>query len=125
MTPSGQSLDGIDDDEVRYTALRHPLGGARERLVRRDRDGRPHRRATRALLVERADGRCGDEVEVRDDAPQQARVRGVIGHDHAVHPFVAHERGNSPQRRLRRATDEPMVHRVSDLELGFRGTPRL
>ena len=107
-TPIGRSP--VDHDQMRGVVLGHQLGSALERLARRHGHNRRRRRPAGGLLVEIADRRGGDEVEVGDDSPGRPGFAATALDDDAVDVLARHRRGDLRQQRLAFAREDAAVH---------------
>jgi hypothetical protein len=91
------------------------LGGATERLVRRNHHQRGDRGATRAPLVE--DRPRGHEVEVGDKSPERGwlvLVDHVVEDVDRVDTARRHQLGNIAKRGIRPAVDDRRCHGLGD-----------
>ena len=100
---------------MRSAVLGHQLRCALERLGGRDHDDRARGRAAGCLIVEVADGRSRDEVEVGDDAPERPALAAAALDDDAVNRVLRHRPGDLGERRLALAGEDAAVHRCRRL----------
>lgn len=69
-----------------------------------------------AVSVSRSSPRGRDEIEVRDDPPQPGRLVAlvrVLEDEDRMHAVGRHHPGHDPERRLGRAAEDPVGHRVA------------